>query len=103
MGVFIWRRKKEAIADNPLLLRQREVNQRTRDGLAKLEQLADENEAQEFYTELAELLREQIGLSLDIPAEGITADVIDGALSQERIESGMREAHLECSKRIPNA
>jgi len=91
MGVFIWRRKKEAIADNPLLLRQREVNQRTRDGLAKLEQLADENEAQEFYTELAELLREQIGLSLDIPAEGITADVIDGALSQERIESGMRD------------
>ncbi|MDD9867203.1 MAG: hypothetical protein OXS32_12710, partial [Verrucomicrobiales bacterium] len=91
IGALVWRRKSEAIAGNPRLLRQRQVDQRTRNGLAKLERLADENEVQEFYTELAELLREQIGLSLDIPAEGITADVIDGPLGQAQIELGTRE------------
>ena len=91
IGALVWRRKSEAIAGNPRLLRQRQVDQRTRNGLAKLERLADENEVQEFYTELAELLREQIGLSLDIPAEGITADVIDGPLGQAQIEPGTRE------------
>ena len=91
IGALVWRRKSEAIAGNPRLLRQRQVDQRTRNGLAKLERLADENEVQEFYTELAELLREQIGLSLDIPAEGITADVIDGPLGQAQIEPETRE------------
>lgn len=91
IGALVWRRKSEAIAGNPRLLRKRQVDQRTREGLGRLEQLADENLAQEFYTELAELLREQLGLRLDIPAEGITADVVDGPLGQAQIEPDTRD------------
>ena len=91
LGALVWRRKSEAIAGNPRLLRKRQVNQRTREGMGRLEQLADENLALEFYTELAELLREQLGLHLDIPAEGITADVVDGPLGQAQIEPDTRD------------
>ena len=91
IGALVWRRKSEAIAGNPRLRRQWQVDQRTRDGLAKLKQLADDNQAQEFYGELADLLREQLGLRLDIPAEGITADVIDGALGQAQLDTETRD------------
>ena len=91
IGALVWRRKSEAIAGNPRLRRQWQVDQRTRDGLAKLKQLADESQAQEFYGELADLLREQLGLRLDIPAEGITADVIDGPLGQAQLDTETRD------------
>ena len=91
IGALAWRRKNESIDGNPRLRRRRLVAQRTRDHLAKLERLTDENEAQQFYTVLAELLREQLGLHLDIPAEGITSDVIDGALGQAQIRPDTRD------------
>ena len=46
----------------------------------------EENKTLEFYTELAVVLREQIGLKLDIPAEGITGDSINESIAKNNIK-----------------
>ena len=84
IGALVWRRKSEAIAGNPRLLRKRQVNQRTREGMGRLERLADENLALEFYTELAELLREQIGLSSTSPRKASRPTWSTGRLAKRR-------------------
>ena len=76
LGALAWRRQANALANNPRLRRERQVAGRTRAGLAKLDTLAESGEAGGFHAELAEVLREQIGLRLDIPAEGITGDIV---------------------------
>jgi hypothetical protein len=58
--------------------------------LAKLDDLAKRGEAGEFHAELAELLREQIGLRLDIPAEGITGDIVESPAAQRQLSEDNR-------------
>jgi hypothetical protein len=90
LGALVWRRKTNALANNPGLRRKRQVAERTRAGLAKLTELAKREEAGEFHAELADLLREQIGLRLDIPAEGITADVVHSFAAGNKLGEGTR-------------
>ena len=52
--------------------------------------MAKREEAGEFHAELADLLREQIGLRLDIPAEGITADVVHSFAAGNKLGEGTR-------------
>jgi len=90
IGALNWRRKKNAFANNPKLRRQLQVEQITSKTLAKLLKLAEENKALEFYIELATVLREHLGLKLDIPSEGITCDSIDEPLAQKSINAETR-------------
>ena len=95
LGALAWRRNTNALANNPKLRRKRQVAERTRAGLVKLTDLAKREEATEFHGELADLLREQIGLRLDIPAEGITADIVHSPAAakslSEETRSGIRK------------
>ena len=92
IGSIVWRRKNNALASNPRLRRQKQVEYITRKSLTKLSKLADDNKAQEFYAELAIVLREQLGFKLDIPAEGITGDIINEPLTQKQIQREVRES-----------
>jgi tetratricopeptide (TPR) repeat protein len=76
MFAFAWRKRKENLANNPRLLRQREVARKIDTGLAELSQHAKSNNAAEFYATVFRLLQEQIGERLDVPASGITESVV---------------------------
>ena len=91
IGTLILRHKKNLFANNPKLRRQLQVEQITSKTLNKLAILIEENKALEFHIELATVLREQLGLKLDIPSEGITCDSIDEPLAQKNIKSETRE------------
>ena len=90
LGALLWRRKTNVLANNPRLRRKRQVAERTRAGLAKLDNLAEQEETAEFHAELADLLREQLGLRLDIPAEGITAAIVHSPAASNKLDEGTR-------------
>lgn len=73
----IWRRRKESLANNPRLRRQRQVSQLVRDGLLDLQNQASQNNSDEFFAILFRLLQEQLGERLDLPASAITEAVIE--------------------------
>ncbi|MSU58766.1 MAG: protein BatD [Pedosphaera sp.] len=75
-----WRRRAEALANNPRLRRQRQVAQIVRDGLMELRRLAAANQSDEFFATLFRLLQEQLGERLDCPASAITEAVIEEKL-----------------------
>ena len=91
IGTLILRHKRNLFANNPKLRRQLQVEQITSKTLTKLAILIEENKALEFHIELATVLREQLGLKLDIPAEGITCDSIDEPLAKKNIKPETRE------------
>ena len=91
IGTLILRHKRNLFANNPKLRRQLQVEQITSKTLTKLAILIEENKALEFYIELATVLREQLGLKLDIPSEGITCDSIDEPLAKKNIKPETRE------------
>jgi hypothetical protein len=80
LSSVIWRKRKENLANNPRLRRQRQVAQLVREGLQQLQRLAAENKSDEFFATLFRLLQEQIGERLDLPASAITEVVIDERL-----------------------
>lgn len=80
MSSVIWRKRKENLANNPRLRRQRQVAQIVREGLQQLQRLAAEKNSDEFFATLFRLLQEQLGERLDLPASAITEAVIDERL-----------------------
>jgi tetratricopeptide (TPR) repeat protein len=76
MFAFGWRQRKDNVAKNPRLLRQREVARKIEAGLKELSQHAQSNNAAEFYATVFRLLQEQLGERLDLPASGITESVV---------------------------
>jgi hypothetical protein len=91
MGCVIWRKRKEALANNPRLRRQRQVAQLVHHGLADLKTLAMRNNSNDFFATLFRLLQEQLGERLDLPASSITEAVIE-----ERMRpAGVPETTLE--------
>ncbi len=77
LGLLAWRKRAEALANNPRLRRQREVAHTVRTGLARLNQLAAEKDSEEFFATMFRLLQEQLGERLDLPASAITEAVIE--------------------------
>jgi hypothetical protein len=77
IGAFLWRRRAEALARNPRLVRQRHVSVLVRKGTRELKSYAEANRPTEFFTTLFRLLQEQIGERLDLPASSITEAVIE--------------------------
>jgi hypothetical protein len=80
LALFISRKRRESLANNPRLRRQREVAAKIRDGLKDLHSLAATQNSDQFFATLFRLLQEQIGERLDMPASAITEAVIDERL-----------------------
>jgi len=76
----VWRKRRESLANNPRLRRQRQVAQLVRDGLLQLQTLAADNNSNDFFATLFRLLQEQLGERLDLPAIAITEAVIEDRL-----------------------
>jgi hypothetical protein len=77
VGALAWRKRMEALANNPRLRRHRQVAQIVRDGLADLRRFAAANQSENFFATLVRLLQEQLGERLDLPASSITEAVIE--------------------------
>jgi hypothetical protein len=91
LGLLIWRKRTESLANNPKLRRQREVAARIREGLKELRHRAEGRQSDEFFATLFRLLQERLGERLDLPASAITEAVIDerlqnGGLSRETLK-----------------
>jgi tetratricopeptide (TPR) repeat protein len=71
------RKRKERLANNPRLRRQRQVAAWVRQGLDDLSQWAAANDADKFYATVLQLLQEQLGERLDLPAPAITEAIVD--------------------------
>jgi hypothetical protein len=80
LSTVIWRKRKESLANNPRLRRQRQVAQIVREGVEELRTRAMQNNSDEFFATLFRLLQEQLGERLDLPASAITEAVIDERL-----------------------
>jgi hypothetical protein len=80
LGVWGWRKRTDALANNPRRRRQLHVAGVIRAGLERLRQLAAQNRSDEFFAELMRLLQEKLGERLNLPAMAITESVIDDAL-----------------------
>ena len=96
-----WRKRAEALANNPRLRRQRQVAQIIRDGLGDLRRIATENKSDEFFATLVRLLQEQLGERLNCPASSITEAVIDEKLRPravpENILTALHELFQTCN------
>jgi hypothetical protein len=80
LSCVILRKRKETLANNPRLRRQRQVVQQVREGLEEMRGWAAQNNSNEFFATLFRLLQEQLGERLDLPASAITEAVIDERL-----------------------
>ncbi|MCO5053043.1 MAG: BatD family protein [Verrucomicrobiae bacterium] len=80
IGAMWWRRRTEALTNNPRLRRRRQVEATLRDGQEKLRVLAEQNQSEAFFAELMRLLQEKLGERLDLPASAITEAVVDEKL-----------------------
>jgi hypothetical protein len=80
LSCVIWRKRKESLANNPRLRRQRQVAQIIREGIEELKRQAMQSDSDGFFATLFRLLQEQLGERLDQPASAITEAVIDERL-----------------------
>jgi hypothetical protein len=87
LGLFITRKRKETLANNPRLRRQREVAARVREGLRELPEQAAARRTEDFFGTVFRLLQEQLGAQLDMPASGITEAVIEQRLQDRNLPS----------------
>jgi len=78
--LLVSRQRRESLARNPRLLRQRQVAHRIREGLKELRDLARTQQSEAFFATLFRLLQEQLGERLDLPASAITEAVIEEKL-----------------------
>ncbi len=92
IGAVVWRRRRENLANNPRLVRQREVARLTRQGLKELPMLAKSNKRDEFYATVFRLLQEVLGERLELPASGITEAVLDGLNTAEKGSDALTSA-----------
>ncbi len=72
-----WRKRRESLANNPRLRRQRQVARIVRQGLNDLRKFAAENRSDDFFATLFRILQEQLGERLDVPASSITEAVLE--------------------------
>jgi hypothetical protein len=80
LSTVAWRKRSEALANNPRRRRQRQVAQIIHQGLNQLRKSARENNSDEFFATLFRLLQERLGERLDLPATAITEAVIEDRL-----------------------
>jgi hypothetical protein len=94
LTLLILRQRRESLARNPRLQRQRQATQRIRQGLQQLDQLAQRQDQDAFHAEMFRVLQEMLGERLDLPASAITEAVIDDKLRQRGVrEETMQSLH----------
>ena len=71
---FGWRQRVEYYEAHPEAVRRHHVRRLTRNTLRQLQSDASRKNAAEFYEGVQLILREQIGLAIDQPAAGLTAN-----------------------------
>jgi hypothetical protein len=91
ISLAVARRRRESLANNPKLRRQREVAHRIQKGLHELHQCAQAQRSEDFFALLFRLLQEQLGERLDLPASSITEAVIDERLRSRGAPEPTRE------------
>jgi hypothetical protein len=89
-GLFAWRRRENALLNNPRFQRRKHVQRLVDDGIGQLNELARSNNAPEFYGLLFRLLQELLGERLDIPAGAITEAILD----ERRAALGLSEGSV---------
>ena len=77
LSALVWRRRTEALANNPRLRRSGELAQGDPRGPGQLRRQAAEKRFEDFFATLFRLLQEQLGERLDLPASAITEAVIE--------------------------
>lgn len=87
LGAWGVRRHQERLAANPRLRRRRETQRVIARGLQELQQLAQRQQADAFYSTLFRLLQERLGERLDLPASAITEAVIEERLRPAGVEA----------------
>jgi len=85
LGLFISRKHKEKLANNPRLRRRRDAAARVREGIRELPGHATARRTEEFFATVFRMLQEELGAVLDVPASGITEAVIEDSLRSRRI------------------
>ena len=94
IGALVWRKRTDALASNPRLRRQRQVDATIQAGLKRLQTFASQNNSDEFFAELVHLLQEKLGERLNCPASAITEAVIDEKLRPRGVpDSTLEELH----------
>ncbi len=89
-----WRKRVDALANNPRRRRQRQVAQVIQSGLVELRRLATANQPEDFFATLFRLLQEQLGERLDCPASAITEAIVDEKLRPRGLaETTLGELH----------
>lgn len=102
VSLLIQRKRKENLANNPKLLRQRQVEQTVRAGLQELRNSASANQPATFFATIFRLLQERIGERLEVPASAITESVIEERLRPmgmpEELLARVRELFQVCNQ-----
>lgn len=89
-----FRKRADALENNPRLRRRRQVMRLLRDGMPELQRHATANDSDAFFATLVRLLQEQLGERLDCPASAITEAVIDEKLRPRGLpENTLTELH----------
>jgi len=76
LGLFVWRKRGERLANDPKARRRAEVMQKLRQGLVELREHAAAKNSDAFFGTVMRCLQEQIGECLDVPANSITEAVV---------------------------
>jgi hypothetical protein len=101
-SLLAMRKRKEALAKNPRLRRQREVSRKIADGLGQLQKQAAARESDAFFATVFRLLQEQLGERLDLPASAITEAVIEEHLRPRNVPeqtlSSLQELFQVCNQ-----
>src|SRR5579871_211981 len=85
LTLLIRRKSAERMAANPRLRRQRLVERIVREGVKRLNDAAQRNDAEMFFTTASQLLQEQLGERLDRPASAITESVLDEVVLTQQL------------------
>ncbi len=80
LGLLVWRKQRERMANDPKLRRRREVAHKVRVGLEELRQDAAAQHSDSFFATVMRLLQEQIGERLEMPPNAITEAIVEDRL-----------------------
>jgi BatD DUF11 like domain len=94
LALLFRRKRRESLANNPKLRRQRQVLQRVREGIQELHASAGRQNSEAFFATLFRILQEQLGERLDLPAAAITEAVLEERLQARNVsESTLHTLH----------
>lgn len=91
LAAWMWRKRQDALANNPRLRRKQRVDGIVREGLGQLRQAAAANQSDVFFATLFRLLQEQLGERLNLPASAITEAVLDDELRPRKVSAATIE------------